>query len=364
MATPATALLADFDFNLTQATPPIPRPPTPDPRRTPTPHPPRRPTSSLPGEGRRRLHKKPTAIFVGSEPTGQAPVHEPCPLPFLDFDHPSHRTLLSLLPLLPSTPSPRFATSPSLSSGGTTVQSSPTLTPTTGYFASSYSEPPSDTKALDASSTWDYNQGKFGLRRAKRLPHHEQGVWEVHAVVHVSKDSKGCGSSSGTGQGKERERPQHQHYEWCLQQQRHSGVLASSLPQESDTKNSATTDTPSAQCKTSANRNDITARDTEFGRPHGVYTQSWKRERHLTKTNTGETSSFTLSKYHFPAPPGNYRSGLDSEYIALPIIASADKRYKAILIILQKYTTEVCALLLQTLNPASLTSCRRFLRSR
>jgi hypothetical protein len=209
MATPATALLADFDFDLTshtQANPLVPRPPTPDPRRTPTPHPPRRSKPLFPpAEGQRRLRKKPTAIFVGSEPPGQATIHKPYPIearPFFDASYSSHHTLPSLLPLLPSTPSPRFATSPSLSSSGTTVQSSPTLTPTSGHFTSSCNELPPTSKGLDSFSTWNYNQGKFGLRRAKRLPHREQGLWEVHAVVHVSEVSEGCGDSSRARQGK------------------------------------------------------------------------------------------------------------------------------------------------------------------
>jgi hypothetical protein len=315
MATPATALLADFDFDLTshkQANPLVPRPPTPDPRRTPTPHPPRRsyPTSP-PAEGQRRLRKKPTAIFVGSEPPGQATIYKPCPVearPFLDASHSSHRTLPSLLPLLPSTPSPHFVTSPSLSSSGTTVQSSPTLTPTSGHFTDSCREPPRSTKGLDSFSTWDYNQGKFGLRRAKRLPHREQGLWEVHAVVHVSEVSEVCGDSSGTRQ--RQGQSQHRHYEWCAQQQRRTGLSATSLPQESAISNSATTEKPSAQGRVSANRNNATHDDTRLGGSHGLHSGPTRRN-----TQALESSSFSLSKYHFPAPPGDYRIGLSGEYI-------------------------------------------------
>ena len=112
MATPETGLLADFDFDLTSnanATPLVPRPPTPDPRRTPTPHPPRRskqlplPTDTAP----KRLRKKPTAIFVGSEPKGQDPVHnkpfQAEAQPFFDFVRPSHHILR------PNPPSPSLA---------------------------------------------------------------------------------------------------------------------------------------------------------------------------------------------------------------------------------------------------------------
>jgi len=319
MTTPATALLADFDFNLTphsQAPSLIPRPPTPDPRRTPTPHPPRRFNPPLPtNEGRKRLRKKPTAIFVGNEPRSQAP---PCPVeakPFFDLGHSSHHTLPSLLPHLPSTPSPRFATSPSLSSGGTTVQSSPTLTPTTGYFANSYSELQPDTKGPEAFSNWNYNQGKLSLRRAKRLPHREQGLWEVHAVVHVDEDSRDCGGS-GIGKVQGQGPTQHKHYEWCIQQQqRQAGFPVTSLPPESNFSNSATTEKPSAQYRAPANHNGTTHRDTKVEGFHGIQSESIRKESGLRKIETVESSSFSLSKYHFPAPPGDYRIGLSGESI-------------------------------------------------
>lgn len=324
MATPSTALLADFDFNLTShanAAPLVPRPPTPDPRRTPTPHPPRRckpPLST--DDNRRRLRKKPTAIFVGSEQKPQTSAYKPCHIearPFFDFTQTPHHNLPSLLPLLPSTPSPRFATSPSLSSSGTTVQSSPTLTPTTGHFAGSYTETQVDTKGLDTFGTWDHNQGKFGLRRAKRLPHREQGLWEVHAVVHVGehgKDRGGSGSSGiGQGQGQNQGQSQHKHYEWCMQQQRQAGFLATSIPPESVPSNIATAARSDAQDEISANQNAAAPRNT--GAFHGIHSESTRGEGGLKKTQTGESSNFSLSKYHFPAPPGDYRIGLSGEYI-------------------------------------------------
>jgi hypothetical protein len=325
MATPATALLAGFDFDLTShanAPPFVPRPPTPDPRRTPTPHPPRRAKPSLSADtASKRLRKKPTAIFVGSEPKPR----ETEPRPFFDFAHPSHHTLPSLLPLLPSTPSPRFATSPSLSSSGTTVQSSPALTPTTHHFASSYSEPPADTTSLDAFSTWDYNRGKFGLRRAKRLPHREQGLWEVHAVVHVGEDGRDFGSSSGIGQrqgqgsgqgrGHFQSESAHKHYHWCAQQQRQAGFLATPLHSASVATNIASAKRSGASDDPSANQHDATSQETKLEAFHGIYSESTRREGGLRKTQTGESSNFSLSKYHFPAPPGDYRIDLSGEHI-------------------------------------------------
>lgn len=317
MAAPATTLLAGFDFDLTshtRANPAIPRPPTPDPRRTPTPHPPRRPRSSLPSDsGRKRLRKKPTAIFVGSESITSLPAYKPCPSeakPFYDLGYASYPTLPSLLPLLPSTPSPRFATSPSLSSSGTTVQSSPTLTPTTAHFESSYIEPQPDTKDSDVLSPWDNNQGKFGLRRAKRLPRREQGLWEVHAVVHVGEESKEFGSGEGIGKGQR----QHEHYEWCMRQQRQAGLLGTSLPHQSDRNDSSATATRSSVGGNGpVNRNDATVPENTQEGFHGIYSESSRREGGLRKTPGVESSSFSLSKYHFPAPPGDYRIGLSGE---------------------------------------------------
>jgi len=353
MATPETALLADFDFDLTSnanATPPVPRPPTPDPRRTLTPHPPRRPkpptlsTDTAP----KRLRKKPTAIFIGSEPKSQDVAYKPCQgeaQPFFDFARPSHHTLPSLLPLLPSTPSPRFASSPSLSSSATTVQSSPTLTPTTPHFASSYSEPQPDTKSFEAFNTWNYNQGTFGLRRAKRLPHREQGLWEVHAVVHVGEDGRDCGGSSssgiGQGQGQGQGTSSHRHYEWCMQQQRQAGFQATSLPPDSVATKLAT-ERSSAQKKPSVNQNNATPRDIKLESFHGIHSESTRREGGLRKTQTGESSNFSLSKYQFPAPPGDYRVGLSGEYsCGFLVTPFAEIDHKVTYNILREYITEV-----------------------
>ena len=315
MATPATALLADFDFDLTsqpRATPTITRPPTPDPRRTPTPHPPRRCKSSLPfDEGRKRLRKKPTAIFVGSESKSHLRAYRPCPSevkPVLDLNLPSYHTLPSLLPYLPSTPSPRFATSPSLSSSGSTVQSSPTLTPTTAHFDSSYIEPRPDTKETDVLSTWDFTQGKICLKRAKRLPRREQGLWEVHAVVKVGEESKDSGSGIGIGKGQD----QHEHYDWCMRQQMQSGYLGSSPIDKSDRNNSGATATRST-AKAAVSRNYAAAEEPTLEQSNWFYSESRRREGSLRKFPGGESSNLSISKYHFPAPPGDYRIGLSGE---------------------------------------------------
>jgi len=348
MASPAASLLADFDFNLTPLAeaPPLapPRPPTPDPRRTPTPHPPRplyRPISSLPTDNnRRRLRKKPTAIFVGQETENCSQSHWPSPddvEPLNGRQYHSHHTITSLLPLFPSTPSPRFATSPSLSSGGSTIQSSPTVTPTTAHFASSYYDPQPAAKESTTLDPWDQNERKYGLRRAKRLPHSDQGLWEVHAVVHIGEGDRGGSGSSGSRLGNEQKSD---HYNWCLQQQQQAGILETSPAKEplisSSPKTPRTQGTNLVERKTG----NCDTRPKGF---HGIFSESARREGGLRKASEVPSSAYTLSKYHFPAPPGDYRIGLSGKRIPWPCCSAVtDTHYKEICNTQQRSTIEVC----------------------
>lgn len=322
MATSATSLLADFDFNLTSRASTSPRflhqpqrPPTPDPRRTPTPHPPRPSfhTSSSPANSnnKRRLRKKPTAIFIGNEASGPTSAHQPWldeEIPRADVQASPQRTLPSLIPFHPTTPSPRFATSPSLSSGGTTVQSSPTVTPTDPYFGSSYSGSRQSAKRLETFDSWDKTEGRFGLRRAKRLPHREQGLWEVHAVVHVSEGGKGSGSGERVEQLQ-----QNEHYEWCNQQQQQAGFLGFEHPRQPIV--SATTQALSPPEGLPLNRKEAAVCTPGPAGFHEIHAESDRSEGRLRKPQAADSSSYSLSKYHFPAPPGDYRIGLSGKYV-------------------------------------------------
>jgi hypothetical protein len=361
MATPATSLLADFDFNLTSLTPPRaeapplapPRPPTPDPRRTPTPHPPRplfRSVSSLSttDNTRRRVRKKPTAIFVGQQTEDCSPNRSPSYWPGPDDVEPlnglqyhSHHTLPCLLPHFPSTPSPRFATSPSLSSGGSTIQSSPTVTPTTAHFASSYSDLRPAAKEKSALDPWDQNERKYGLRRAKRLPHLDQGLWEVHAVVHIGEGENGGGGNGG-GNGSD-SRVEHQqqsdHYNWCLQQQQHAGILESGSAPEPLV---SATPTPRAQGRSPVKRKTANS-DTRPKGFHGIFSESTRREGGLRKASEIASSTYTLSKFHFPAPPGDYRIGLSGKRVTCSCrSAITDVHFQEICSTQQKSIIEVC----------------------
>ena len=323
MATPATSLLADFDFNLTplaeapQLPPPVPqRPSTPDPRRTPTPHPSRslyRSVSYLStNNNRRRLRKKPTAIFVGQQTENCSPSYWPGPddvEPLNGRQYHSHHTLTSLLPLFPSTPSPQFATSPSLSSGGSTIQSSPTVTPTTAHFGSAYNDPRPAAKESSTLDPWDHNECKYGLRRAKRLPHRDQGLWEVHAVVHIGEADQGIGGSSSS---RLEHKQQGDHYNWCLQQQQRAGILETS-PAKEPLVNAPKT--PRAQGSNLVKRKTADC-DTKPKGFHGIFSESARREGGLRKASEVPSSTYTLSKFHFPAPPGDYRIGLSGKRIA------------------------------------------------
>ena len=375
MATPATSLLADFDFNLTSLTPPRdeapplapPRPPTPDPRRTPTPHPPRpvfRSDSSLSAtdNNRKRLRKKPTAIFVGQQTEDRSPNRSPSYWPGPDDVEPlnglqyhSYHTLPCLLPLFPSTPSPRFATSPSLSSGGSTIQSSPTVTPTTAHFGSFYNDPRPAAKESSALDPWDHNERKYGLRRAKRLPHLDQGLWEVHAVVHIGEGEKDSGSGGKGSNIRVEHEQQSDHYNWCLQQQRQASILESGSAPEPLI--SATSKTPRAQEGSPVKRKTANS-DTRPKGFHGIFSESARREGGLRKASDVAFSTYTLSKFHFPAPPGDYRIGLSGKRIAWQCCSAiTDVHYKEICSTQQRSTIEVCICSAATIavNPANVS---------
>jgi len=348
MATPATSLLADFDFDLTPLTspaeaPPLipPRPPTPDPRRTPTPHPPRplhrSVPSHFPNNNKRPLRKKPTAIFVGQQTEVRSPSHWPGPddvEPLNGLQHHSHHTLPCLLPLFPSTPSPRFATSPSLSSGGSTIQSSPTVTPTTAHFGSSYNDPRPVTKEFITLDPLDHNQREYGLRRAKRLPHLDQGLWEVHAVVNIGEG----GGNSSSRLGQER---QSDHYNWCLQQQQQAGILESGSAPEPLT--SATPKAPRARKISPVKRKTANSDSRPIGF-HGIFSESARREGGLRKASEVASSTYTLSKFHFPAPPGDYRIGLSGKRTVWPCWSAVTNfPHKEIYSTQQRSIIEVCS---------------------
>lgn len=326
MATSTTPLLGGFDFNFTSHAPaypsltptpaPPPRPPTPDPRHTPrlqkpSPHLCHSPTCFAYTNDQNRIRRKPTAIYVGDEDLRPAAQHwryasdaEPLFVP----QYRSHPTLTSLLPLPPSTPSPRFATSPSLSSG-TTVQSSPALTPTTALFESSFSEEPQPPKLEPHSpDAYDNQEGKLNLRRAKRLPHREPDLWEVHAIVHVD--------AVGGRQEKHQQYSQHERSQQRHQQQHEFAGLNDEVPQRrvvSTTQEQIdATRAPQIPPKRPSHRK------TEPAGLYGIYSESARREGRLRKASDTDTSTYSLSKYHFPAPPGDYRVGLSGECPTLP----------------------------------------------
>lgn len=301
MTTAATPLLADLDHNLTlsaqgaspRTTSPLSRPPTPDPRQPLRPHPPRQTREpscpiSYHTHEQHRLRRKPTAIFVGGEhghrlDTG-AWAHSPdTEVPFAHIGSPP-QALSSLLPLPPSTPSPRLpAGSPSLSSSGSTVQSSPTLTPT-GAFGSYFIEHVRDGTQSSAAVSGSF--GKSGLRRAKRLPHQVQDLWEVHAVV-ASSEQQRSAAQQAVVQHQHPIEPGAEHRERAAAQAAgREGRLASF-----------------GERRDPATKKHATRRRGKGVRFRGVSSESASREGSLRRSQKEETSSYSLSKYRFPSPP-------------------------------------------------------------
>ena len=301
MTTPATPLLADLDHNLTlsalalQASPhtatPLSRPPTPDPRQPLRHHPPRTTREhtcpiSYNTHEYRRLRRKPTAISVGGEhddrlAAGAWPTSLDTQVPFAHIGSPP-QTLSSSLPLPPSTPSPRFlAGSPSLSSSGTTVQSSPTLTPT-GAFGSYFVEHARD--GAQGSGEGFGSLSKLGLRRAKRLPHKAQDLWEVHAVV-----------ASGEQRQRSIAQPapvQHQHPADPITEFRKQEATEA----VGDQGRNASFEERREPALATRRR----GRGVRF---QGVSSESASREGSLRISEEEATSSYSLSKYRFPPPP-------------------------------------------------------------
>lgn len=99
-----------------------------------------------------------------------------------------------------------------------------------------------------------------------------------------------------------------------------------------------------AATSTKLARKHATNRDRRLKGFHGIHSESASREGGLLRAQEEETSTYSLSKYHFPAPPGDYRVGLsgtsfsrDSEPagLRLPLV-------KAICNIRRQSITEVC----------------------
>jgi hypothetical protein len=312
MATYTTPLLSDFDFDLTSSTNTLQnlslldRPPTPDPRfsnnhqRKPRELYKRPESLAVVAKGVRR---RPTTIHIAS-PSSRPDAAQPWSGNAVDrnFPHSELTTLdpqklsTKLSPLLPSTP-PTFlpALSPSLSSCGT-LQSSPTLTPTSP-FQNLHDLQREETGDFGGSNE-SHHYSKYGLRRAKRLPRSDhQKLWEVHAIVHVS-------PTSGGGGGEQ----QAQHKQHPVNAQ--SFAFTEQIPTTPNDLTRLTTAESTALAKQESflltTPSQPPARVVRF---QGVNSESASREDSLRRLQKEESSLYSLSKFQFPAPPGHYLVG-------------------------------------------------------
>ena len=201
----------------------------------------------------------------------------------------SVRTLLpSLLPPTPSTPRPpTSASSPSLSSTVDTLPSTPSHTP---LLRSSLASRRWFQSEEDGLSEPIRTKRKLTFKQAKRLPHPAPaqhavaaggGVWQVHAaIIEVpGGDSSSSGESSG-----------------CEPQ-----VTRGRVDAEAETSSSSVTGPEIGERRARTVRFEETAK----GEGLGLRVE----EAHSQATDTGLTSSFSLSNFKFPAPPGHNWTG-------------------------------------------------------
>ena len=294
-------LLIDPDYNVTtfgrslRSSPPttFARPLTPIPQPYLTLHSYRRHqhsplVSSSPDYDFKRVRRKPSSVDLGlrgAEAARRRDLSEGEPL----IVHSSHENLSSLLRPPPSTPQPHhYESSPSLSGSVTTFESSPTHTPTD--FGSSFGEQ----RPFERSQLIEpiRSKRKFSdLRTAKRLPHRSCGVWQVHAVV---SDVGGLGVSG--------QRP----------------LAEGATSEESVAFSGGDSGSEQGLAGTHVIGREATAESASAVRAERRRRRRAVRFEGLTSDSSLDevkekdptaTSTYTLSKFQFPAPPGHNWTG-------------------------------------------------------
>lgn len=310
MTTAATPLLTGFDFDFAPSphTPadvpianlPLTRPPTPDPRHLLRPHSQHHlqdyyNRSPLARDQPKRTRRKPPALHLRdqsnraevstrSRSSNEAPPQSHTFAP---------QAVYNPLPLQsPFTPSPRYPTAPSLASTGTTVASSPTITPS-GALPGLRSEQDQRSWTGQRAELWSESDRKFGLRRAKRLPHRDTGLWEVHAIVHV-----GSGSEQQQQVYSKQQQPECDHTYFRAFDFTNCGVNPDISTPKSYTNEQAFAGREQAREETWARRSE---RGVRF---MGISSESASREGSLRRAQHADSSTISLSKYQFPPPPG------------------------------------------------------------
>ncbi|OQO01959.1 hypothetical protein B0A48_12432 [Cryoendolithus antarcticus] len=282
------------------------RPPTPDPRQTHRWSPPRQRRElyeqSVPRQiATKHVRQRPTAIYIGSSGSSfEAPPGPPsgsAEVPLLPHAEATH-IATSLRQHLPKTPSPRFPpSSPSLSSSCTTVQSSPTWTPV-GVHDSAVGGFGRVCRGERVSEAWRQER-ELNLRRAKRLPHSDERCpWEVHAVVNVS-----GGGSSGSEQVPQRPSNYPDPSPGSTKYMEGAQAPLPAYPLHPRQLDYHQVLVPGVEVKPLfAHQRKRSGRAVHF---QGVSSESASREDSLRTKQKEDTARYTLSKYRFPAPPGN-----------------------------------------------------------
>lgn len=204
---------------------------------------------------------------------------------------PSQNSLPSLLPPLSSIPVPRpSTTSPSLSSSVDTFQSTPTHTPIQ-HGGSSFGQW-SNFERVELSEPIRTKRKFYQLKPAKRLPHytalHEDGdaVWEVHAAV-VDLGQFDFGELEDLGQGGE-----------------------AYLTGEKGKQPEHTAPSPVDGQSSGPRGRTVRFEGFETGSSSGTDTSGISQPtRSAQEKDPTLTSSFSLSKFDFPPPPGHTWTG-------------------------------------------------------
>lgn len=201
----------------------------------------------------------------------------------------SQNLLPSLLPPLPLTPLPRPSTySPSLSSTIDTLPSTPTHTPIQRVFW-----PPEPWREFEQGGLSEPIRTKrkfLPLKQAKRLPHHsanqakEESVWEVHAVV----------IDVGTGIGDLEE----------FEQEHAAQVRGSQSVRALNQASVVRSEEESSRRKGRLVRfQDLENEESSSGVEDPASPTPQPRGEEENRPEL--TSSFSLSNFKFPAPPGS-----------------------------------------------------------
>lgn len=252
--------------------------------------------SGSPDSERRRVRRKPSVANFAPTPPAHAGFpwtsHSGSPHFIHSFAHPS--LLLSSLPPPPVTPRPRPTTaSPSLSSTVTTLQSTPTHTPV--FRGGSHFEQRRVNDRVELTEPIRTKRKFDSLKQAKRLPrradagggssggeHDEQSgeLWKVYAAVF---------EPSAEYQGFEEElvdlNEQSDEQAWLQPAPLFTDYAAS----PEDRRHRIHSEAPPADANDQGPANDLTTTDS-----------AWSRE----EKETTATSSYSLSRFQFPVPPG------------------------------------------------------------